>query len=227
MRRLHIIALAMATTLWGAAAFGQQSLEVPGCGSLKNAYGPYDYRDPTNKAEKLPIVDDNHFTPDVESLKRGITGSVIQELNYTLKAFPNHHRALNAVARYGLSGKKQWANTVITSADCYFQRAVAFTPDDATVRGLYGSYLMRKHNIDAARDQYDEALRLAPNSIEINYNMGLLYLDLGDLERAKHFAEIAYAGGHPLPGLRDKIAAAEARQKKPAAAPVPPTGTIR
>lgn len=63
-------------------------------------------------------------------------------------------------------------------------------------------------------EQYEEALRLAPESTEINYAAGLYYLEIGDLERAKASAEIAYGNGYPLPGLRKKIAAAESAARR-------------
>src|SRR4051812_47506028 len=63
-----------------------------GCGSLANPYGPFDYR--TSK-DKLDIVEGAHFTPDVETLRSGSTGSLGADIDYTLRTSPNHHRALN------------------------------------------------------------------------------------------------------------------------------------
>src|SRR5678816_4417104 len=63
------------------------------CGPLANAYGPFDYRT-DRTGTTLSIVEDNHFTPAVEQLISGITSSVGGEIDYTLRAFPNHHRAL-------------------------------------------------------------------------------------------------------------------------------------
>jgi tetratricopeptide (TPR) repeat protein len=191
---------------------------VAGCGSLQNAYGPFDYRDPTLRATKLPIVEEYHFTPQVEALETGSTGYLAMgDIDYTLRAFPNHPRALAATAKWALRGGR-FPNQAIPSAECYFERAVAFAPDDATVRAIYGTYLFKRHKNDDARQQYEAALKLSPNSPEINYDAGLLFVELGDLPRAKALAKVAYDGGHPLPGLRKKIAEAEAggRAKHPA-----------
>lgn len=49
-------------------AFGQQ---VAGCGSLQNAFGPFDYRDPSARGQPLQLVESAHFTPDVEALRKG------------------------------------------------------------------------------------------------------------------------------------------------------------
>ena len=45
-------------------------------------------------------------------------------------------------------------------------------------------------------------------SAEIKYNLGLVTLELGELDQAKAYAESAYDLGYPLPGLRTKLAAA-------------------
>lgn len=210
MRRIASTALFCWFLVWSAPLYAQ---EVPGCGSLENAYGPFDYRDPENKRDKLPIVESFHFTPEVESLRRGRSGSVIGDLRYTLRAFPNHHRALIAVARYGLEGGRIPEEESVPSVDCFFERAITFRPDDAAVHVIYGNYLFKRGERDDARKQYEEALRLAPDSTEINYVAGLYFVEVGDLERARKLAAVAYGNGYPLPGLKNKIAAAEAAGK--------------
>lgn len=42
-------------------------------------------------------------------------------------------------------------------------------------------------------------------SAEINYNLGLVSLELGDMEDAEKYAKLAYKLGYPLPGLRRKL----------------------
>ena len=195
---------------WGSCVLAQ---EVPGCGDLHNAYGPFDYRDPVNKRVNLPIVETFHFTPDVESLRHGSSGTVLGDLRYTLRAFPNHHRALKSIARYALAGGQFPIDDSIPSAECYFDRAIAFRPDDAAVRVIYANYLFKTGGREEARKQYEEALRLAPESVEINYVAGLFFVDIGDLERARKLAKMAYDNGYPLPGLRKKLVAAEAAGK--------------
>lgn len=183
--------------------------EVPGCGNLHNGYGPFDYRDPVNKRDNLPIVEQFHFTVDVETLRRGTSGTLVGDLNYTLRAFPNHHRALRSIARYALSGGRFSIDDPIPSAECYFERAIVFRPEDETVRAIYGGYLARRGERQQARREYEEALRLKPESAEINYVSALFFLDEGDLVRARALAKIAYDNGYPLPGLRNRLAAAD------------------
>jgi hypothetical protein len=204
-KRLYAIA---ALGLVASVANGQV---IPGCGTLENSFGPFDYRDPAARGgagSPLSLVESGHFTPGVESLTKGVSGSLIADIDYTLRAFPNHHRALNAVARYALLGGR-FQSTTVTSADCYFRRAIAFRDDDEVVHMLYANYLAKRGDRERAREEYEYALKLAPNSAEVNYNAGLFYLGEGNLQRARVLADTAYSFGYPLPGLRKKIAEAE------------------
>jgi hypothetical protein len=87
------------------------------CGPLANGYGPFDYRT-DRTGTTLSIVEDNHFTPAVEQLISGITGSLGAELDYTLRAFPNHHRALLSLVRLGkrLKSPQPPARTIQSTA---------------------------------------------------------------------------------------------------------------
>ena len=63
------LSVVLAALLCGGAALAQE----PGCGSLKNGYGPFDYR--TAGPDQKALVENAHFTPGVESLTRGKTGA--------------------------------------------------------------------------------------------------------------------------------------------------------
>jgi hypothetical protein len=39
----------------------------------------------------------------------------------------------------------------------------------------------------------------------LNYNIGLLYFDMGDYAKAVEHARVAYNAGYPLVGLRKKL----------------------
>jgi tetratricopeptide (TPR) repeat protein len=200
-----------------AAAGPVRAQEVEGCGTLSNGqgYGPFDYQDPGARQDKLPIVEQFHFTPQVEALVRGQSGHFLGDIDYTLRAFPNHHRALASISRYALKGGKEWVNPDIQSADCYFLRAIAFSPNDAVVHVIYGNYLFKRGRRDDAKAEYEAAVQLAPASPDISYNAGLYFLEVGDIERAKALAKVAYDQGYPLPGLKAKLESAESKAKSP------------
>ena len=180
------------------------------CGgpTISNAYGPYDYTNPQHFAEKLPIVEGAHFTLKVQSLVEGINQPLPgSDIDYTLRAFPNHHRALDSMGRYHL----QYPNTIKPpnvnwSADCYFKRAIVFRPRDAVAKMVYGIFLARSEKYDEAEEMYKEALALMPQSGELHNNLSLLYISQESYELARHHAKQAYELGFPLMGARNKLA---------------------
>jgi len=189
------------------------------CGELDNAYGPFDYTNTEHFREKLPVVEHFHFTSNVENLISGQGGtSIIADLNYTLRAFPNHHRALLALSKYerqqirksrdaGMvyqpgNTARGWPNT----AECYFDRAIRWRPNDPAVRLIYGIHLHLTGKLQQAIEQYKIAEKMQPNVADLQYNLGLLYFDMKQYALAKQHARKAYQLGYPLPGLRKKLA---------------------
>jgi hypothetical protein len=206
-RRLQPLMAALLLAAFAVTARAQivQTDSAEGiCGTLQNAYGPYDYSNPTDVADRLPIVEINHFTPDVENLIKGITGPVPIELDYTLRAFPNHTRALWSMARYQL--EHPWRpSDRYRSIECYFARALAFKSDDATVWMVKGMYSARKGDHAGAIKEYDRAEKLQPGIVEVSYNAGLSYFAVKNYAKARELAEKAYGQGYPLPGLKNKL----------------------
>lgn len=177
----------------------------PHCGELTNPYGPFDYTNPSNKKNALPGVEQHHFNSDVEKLVKGMTGLLGGDLDYTLRAFPNHHKALGAMARLALREKTTKTRGANYSVLCYFDRAIRFKPDDGMVRMIYGDYLLKTGQRDQATEQFQEAVNLEPENPTINYNLGLVYLKQKDYEQARTYAKKAYELGFPLPGLKNQL----------------------
>lgn len=212
--RCALLALLMLCVSAPAGAFQarnmDKSLGWPGdtleggrCQGGGQGPGPADYRDPQFK-QLLWNVETHHFQPDVQQLNENVhlNATIQDNLDYTLRAFPNHHRALYALMRY------QWRKKSTMGyppAECYLQRAIAFAPDDGTVKHLYGLFLHKEGHLHEALEQYKAALELQPRSNELHYNVGLLYFDLKQYDEAMHHAAIAYRLGYPLPGLRDML----------------------
>lgn len=178
---------------------------APHCGELENAYGPYDYTDSNDRQKNLAIVEQYHFTPNIENLVRGNSGHVGGELDYTLRAFPNHHRALAALAKLALRDKTVKPVGAKYSVECYFDRAIRFKPNDTAVRAIYSNYLLKLGQTDKAIDQLNVAVGLQPEDPTINYNLGLLYVQKKDYGQARTYAKKAYELGFPLPGLKNKL----------------------
>lgn len=185
-------------TLWGVS-----------CESLgkRQGYGPYDYMYRERYSQQLRLVEGAHFTPNVEYLIKGEKNAHPDgDLDYTLRAWPNHHRALNSAITLRLRKDKiYFQNTHRSPAECYLQRALRFSPKDAVSYMLYGILLQRLSYYDEAYEKYRRAEDLQPENLNIKYNLGLLLVDMGRMKEAKHYAEQVYARKFPLPGLQRRL----------------------
>jgi hypothetical protein len=179
------------------------------CGSLENSYGPYDYRHATG--DQVGIVEKYHFTTDVEQLRAGVSGSIGGELTYTLRAVPNHPRALWAMVRLSRKDHTDIPPGSKYSIACWFDRATRFAPDDGEVRLLFGLWLVSKGQKAAATQQLDAARQLIDASDRLkddpnmSYNLGLGFFDVGRYDDAIAYAKRARDLGFPLHGLEDKL----------------------
>lgn len=175
------------------------------CGDLSNAFGPFDYRvvAPNNRE----VVETHHFTPQVETLRSGQSSYLGGDIDYTLRAMPNHPRALLSMVRLGQKEKTDRTQGSHFSVECYLDRAIRFAPDDPMPRLIYAMYLRPLKRTAEMRQQLDEAIRLRgePTSSDLDYNAGLLYFELGDYDKAAAAAKRAYALGAPFPALKNKL----------------------
>ncbi len=206
--------------------------EVPGgCGSLARTWGPFDYRpdryipENTYRSHKalLGIVERAHFTPDVEMLTRGKTGAMPGgDISYTLGVFPNHHRALMAMAALGDKEKTDKPSGASFTVDCHFRRAVAWRPDDNIVHMLYARYLAKTKRIDEAEQQLGIAASQAGDNPMTHNNLGLIYFDMKNYGQALVHAHKAYALGLGMPNLRQQLqSVGKWEEPEPQAAGVP------
>src|SRR4029079_11734317 len=85
---------------------------------LRNAFGPFDYR--IASADTKHLVESYHFTPSIETLQHGESGSLGAELDYTLRVFPNHPRALLALVKLGARDKTERPDTTMP-IECYLE----------------------------------------------------------------------------------------------------------
>lgn len=175
----------------------------PACGSLKVGYGPFDYR---SQKDKLEIVERFHFTPEVESLQKGIsTSKVGGDISYVLRAFPNHHRALMSMVKLAAKEKTSQPAGATYSLDCWFDRANRFAPDDGMVKVIHGLYLLNTGKNEQAVTRLEEGARLAGDNPNVHYNLGLAYMRVKRHDKALESAHRAYEMGFPLPGLREQL----------------------
>jgi tetratricopeptide (TPR) repeat protein len=203
--------LMVLATLWlgGPAIALAQPANESLCGPLKSGpgqYGPYDFR---IDKDKLPIVLTAHFTPAVESLTRGNTAtSPGPDIDYTLRAIPNHPNALFSMMRLAEREKTPKPTGARYTVECYFDRAMRFRPDDHVVRMLYTTLLISNKRKPEAMQQLEKVLTSANDNAFTYQNVGLLYFDLGEYPLALIQAHKAIELGLNRQDLREKLQSA-------------------
>lgn len=88
----------------------------------------------------------------------------------------------------------------------YIEKAIEASPND--YRGYLGLALLYRDVKDLAQAR-DALLRgdaaVGGQSNELQYTLGLIYIELGDFDNAVECAKKVYENGYPLPGLQDKL----------------------
>ena len=168
-----------------------------------------DYLDPRYQ-ERIRGIERNHLNSDVENLIRGqSTAHPGGDLRFILNYIPNHHRSLAALMRLAIRERTETpAESGPYTVRCWMHRATVFSPQDGTSFLMYGVYLARNGLRREAVTKLEQADKLLPENSEVNYNLGLVHLDLKDYKTSQMYAQRAYALGFPLPGLRRKLQAA-------------------
>ena len=192
------------------------------CGGLAASFGPYDYR--TADVPTKRLVESAHFPPGVEALIAGSTGSVGSDIAYTLRVFPNHHRALIAMMNLGIKLKVPMAPGAGYTVDCFFNRALRFRTDDAIVHIIYAKYLATYGRKPEAIKQLEIASGIEKDNGFTQYNVGLFYLEINEFDRALAQAHSAMALGFDRPALKERLVAAK-RWREPPAPSAPPAAT--
>lgn len=190
-----------AFALVSAPWVGESYLGKPCSGP--QGYGPFDYTKRSLYPNDLNVVERAHFRPDDQNLKGAFSGN----LDYTLRAWPNHHKALYSLTllQSRVKSQKNYKNPMPRAIECYFLRAINYSPKDSSSYLLYGILLHNSNKLDRALDAYNTAEKLNKDSIQIKYNLGLLLVDMNKLEEAKLYAEQCYLNGFPLQGLKNKL----------------------
>lgn len=194
-----VVALAAACPFTAAGARPERSV----CDEVGFYRGDY-----IGDRSKLKVVEDFHFRPHTESLLR-LAGTSVDEigadLSYTLQSFPNHHRALLALVRYGKKLKTQQPPGVDRPIECFLRRALNFRPDDTVARMVYVTYLTEQSRPADALTILDGTEAFAEDSAITYYNMGLLYADLQQWDKALRMAHRASSLGYERLELRVRL----------------------
>ena len=192
------------------APYVGNTLKGTPCTGVAHGYGPFDYsKRRTINPRHLKAVEGAHFKPDVEFLEEGkhrSSNSPWPDLDYTLRAWPNHPRALLTMIRF-----QQQVNLKLTEhkapvpVECYLQRAINFNPKYSIPYALYGYYLHQVGNLDDADKQYKKAMVLEPDNARHAYSYSELLIDMKEYDKALEYAKVAYQNGNPPQALKNKL----------------------
>ncbi len=202
----------LAALFWSGIAAAQTSGPQQ-CGDpFRNHYGPWDYR--TAKRADLDIVETSHFTPRIELLGKG-DRHLGDDISYTLAVFPNHHRALNAITKLADKEKTDKPQKSYHTIECWYDRAIRFRPNDTVARSLFARYLAKRKRKDEALQQLEKATEFAKDNAFSQYNIGLVYFEIGEFDRALAQAHKAMALGFERPALADLLKRENKWQDRP------------
>ena len=190
---------------WLVGCMPVQAQGAPsGCGELGTQLGDY-----LKDKGQVAMIERFHFTPEVESLTRGKSSTVIgADIDFMLRNFPNHHRALVAMMRLGEKEKTPQPAGAAFSVACYFDRAIRFRPDDIVARMLYATYLSKNRREADASGQLEMAAKTAADDPFSHYNIGLIYLEMKNYDRALEQAHKVYGLGFARTELKDRLKSA-------------------
>lgn len=215
--RFFTVTLALVAT--PAVSWAQVSANM--CGDFAGAQ--WDYRTATQKQHDE--VEGAHFVPKVEQLIDGNRGYLGGDLAYTLRASPNHHRALVSITRWSerLNKSTQLPHMPLP-VECYFERGIRYRPDDHVVRLLYAQFLINQARPAEAAKQLEQVALVAGDNGFTLYNIGLVYSDMKDYAQALAYAHKALALGFERPELRKRLEAA-GRWTEPVASSAEPAAS--
>ena len=196
-------------------------------------FGPYDYYNPPKGA--LALVESAHMGPIIAEAKyRGRWCEYYDNLDYTLRAFPNHPLALTLMAEYldsrspcgrepapaprgrsplELAAAIESGAWRERNADYYFEKGIEYKPKDAPksvvkrpeTRILYGKFLYERKRLNSALTQFTEAVKLDPSAAEAYYYLGLVHFDKNNPQAAKTYIDKARTLGQPPKELKQKL----------------------
>lgn len=193
-------------------------------------FGPFDfYATQKNGAYPYTVVERHHLGPKTElMLRQGDYCGYWSDLDYTLRAFPNHPKALRMMAEFlkthvscNIGGTTSASPSVLELAaqmesggwqgrtmEYYFDTAIKYRPQYTETRILYARALSDSGNRDQAVRVLEDALRLDPQSGSAHYELGMIQFAKGDKQSALEHARKAYQLGKPPTTLRDQLVAA-------------------
>jgi tetratricopeptide (TPR) repeat protein len=168
---LFIISIILCLTSQLAHADNRCNMDL-----FNQGVGPWDFYDARNSVPSganpmgnLKRVTNRHLQPQIISLTGRVgKGSIGKDIDYTLRAIPNHPIALDVASRFEVKLALKSSKTtrlfryekILKSAECYFRRAISLDPNRAQTYHIYGIHLHRHSKYKEAALKYRQAISL-------------------------------------------------------------------
>lgn len=182
-----------------------------------------DYRDrDPSAARRMDIVTRVHFSPGL--IQRALAGepkrAVYEGLSYTLRRIPNNHEALwvMSIWQYKIAKFQRDFFTRLKGnllrlkrgeqfrdVSCWFELARQMAPNDVGVYNTHGRVLHLMGQRKGAVEAFKKVLKLAPDSPEGHYNLGLAYYSVGAYAKSAESARRAQELGHTRRELQNRL----------------------
>jgi tetratricopeptide (TPR) repeat protein len=108
----------------------------------------------------------------------------------------------------------------LASARQYLEEAKNENPSDPKPYIGLAIILRSEKQLREARNVLESGLEaVGDEALEMHYNLGLVCLELEDYECSLKHAQVAYAGGYPFPGLRNRLVEVGRWRESPGAPP--------
>lgn len=195
LRHLPLLAIA-AILAFSSPARGQDSDSQEGPRQNRDYYDPRELED----IHIYRNVEKRHLMQGYKEMERKRYLQAYGHVEFMLRYYPNQPKALNLLSELCT----KW-NSPQCDADGWFQLAIDRNPSIAQTHVLLALHLHRTGRHKEAVESYKTALKLDPNSLNANYNLGLLYFEMGQYALANEHAQRSYSLGAPYPGLREKL----------------------
>jgi Tfp pilus assembly protein PilF len=150
--------------------------------------GDIDYFSPrTNQSEKAyhHFAEVNHLDKVLPHLVADRVQYAIDELRYTLNAFPNHPRALMLVKPVENAAKR------VVFGVAPFERALSLYPQYAITHAQYGWYLVETNLLPAGIGKLKQAIEMDPKLVTAYVWLSRAYSKAGHPELAREAAQQA------------------------------------
>jgi Tfp pilus assembly protein PilF len=86
------------------------------------------------------------------------------------------------------------------------EKAISAQPKSVRAYGALAMIYRKQHQLVKARETLEKANEVSGGeSAEVQYNLGLINLELGNVDAAVTNAKNAYRMDYPLPWLKDKL----------------------